>query len=169
MTFKFSSYNLSNFGNHDSNKIFVIGLCGSGKSTIAEHLSLIMNADFQTTDTISTQLSPLKQKDRMAYETMYLEQLNLLIDNDLRLIIEGMGNFKLPWGFLCSQPLVIVKTSLLRCSHNCAIRSAHRFLSLKYFLRFFEILKHNFPKWVEMRKIEQFAKSYNMYTEFYAE
>jgi len=169
MTFKFSSYNIANFGNHDSNKVFVIGLCGSGKSTIAEHLCTIMDADMKTTDEISTQLSPLKHKDRSKYEQLYLEQLNRLIDSDKRLLIEGMGNLKLQWGYLCSQPLIIVKTSLLRCSHNCAMRSGYRFLSPSYFARFFEILKHNIPKWLEIRKIEQYAKSYTMYSEYYAD
>ncbi len=169
MTFKYSSYNLDNFGNHDSNKVFVIGLCGSGKSTISEHLSIIMKAELRTTDSISLELSPIKHSDRSKYEQLYLEQLNNLIDSNSRLLIEGMGNLKLPWGFLCSQPLIIVKTSLIRCSHNCAIRSGYRFLSPSYFARFFEILKHNIPKWLEIRKIEQYAKSYYMYSEYYAE
>ncbi len=142
MIYKFSSYNLREFANKESTKIFILGLMGAGKTSLATELSLLMDL-------------PINESESQ--------------DDYQKEIVEISSFQDLEIGHICSSPVIVVKTSLLKCCHNFARSKDLRFLSREYFREFFIALKSNYNLWFELKQVEQLAKNFNRYCEYYAE
>jgi len=130
--------NINNFTEGKSRILFITGISGAGKTTLAKKLSLDLNLELFSIDKIRYKLGILKKKNPEVYKMFYIYLVNSLIESKRQLIIEGVGVLNLDYRYLCNQPLIIVKSSVLKSSIIRIIQ--HKPLTFHYI---YDIFKSN--------------------------
>lgn len=112
------SIDLDKFESGESNKLFIIGLSGGGKTTLGKHLAKKYKAKYIDTDDI------LGDSDEIR-----IKELKVVLNNNKKMIIGGALIIKsyhrdyLPQKLLMNTPVIILGKSILKSTLDAFIRN----------------------------------------------
>lgn len=149
------SVDLDKFISGESNKLLIIGLTGSGKTTMGYKLSRKMNIKSISTDECPFDWSKYSEDNKDVKSKIlnkYMDCSESMVNNKSRIILEGVGLIETYWerpnirSSMLKYPCIIIGASALKSSMRASKRSKAFTLNVHFYKSNFTVFQKMLSK-----------------------
>lgn len=154
------SVDLDKFISGESNKLLILGLTGSGKTTMGRKLSRKMNIKSISTDDCPFDWANYHKgdkEDKSKILNKYMDCSESMVTNKSRIILEGVGLIETYWerpnfrSTMLKYPCIIIGTSALKSSIRASKRSKAFMLDVHFYRTNFTVFQKMLSKFKKDR------------------
>ncbi len=154
ISFNYDLYNIGDFCRYK--EMFIVGLSGSGKSTISKHLGRLLNAEVVELDNLYDELC--ENGEGFDYDSYVLDFIKF---HKRPVIFEGIQILRLvdAYSYYDGKPFVVMKTGFLRSSIRAYKRNFKGYNLTHKVTQPFSITKYNFDLGKDIKKFKSVIKN----------